>query len=409
MNENTTPILRLNNLRLQLMIGVIWASLFALLLLDIKQHFKIDGTKKYILLGRDFINYYSSSVLVLKNDLHLLHDLEGYRVFQREFFEAPLLSIHNWSYPPHSLLFTWPLSFFPYLLSLAIWSVVGLGAFYKATRLYIANRFDAWIVVLAPASIICLVAGQNGLFSATLMVAPFMLKEKSPWLAGILLGCLTYKPQLGLLLPIAFILMRDWKVILSAGLTTVTLVAVSLGLFGVQSWISFVNDIVPYQVLVLNEMGPPFANMVASLFKSATIIGIEKNIAMTAQSILTVSCMLFTVWVFWRRRNYNIQLAFLFTAILLSSPYLVIYDMVPLALAVYLYYRDLSLSGDLRSLEPLFLVIVATLPFTTYFLSTITFPIAPVILIVFLARLVFKLKQGESSSWVPISVNEQRT
>ena len=112
---------------------------------------------------------------------------------------------------------------------------------------------------------------------------------------------------------------------------------------------------------------------------------------------------------FWRRRNYNIQLAFLFTAILLSSPYLVIYDMVPLALAVYLYYRDLSLSGDLRSLEPLFLVIVATLPFTTYFLSTITFPIAPVILIVFLARLVFKLKQGESSSWVPISVNEQRT
>jgi uncharacterized membrane protein len=43
---------------------------------------------------------------------------------------------------------------------------------------------------------------QNGFLSAALLLGGLALRMQRPLLAGVLIGCLTIKPQLGVLLPL---------------------------------------------------------------------------------------------------------------------------------------------------------------------------------------------------------------
>jgi len=402
MTKKDISLPRLNKLALLLLVILAACPVFILFILDIFQHNRINDGERTYLLGRDFINYYSSSVLVKQGELLTLFDIENYRIFQRYYFEGSKLNTHSWSYPPHYLLFTLPLSFFPYFVSLFIWTTLGLIAVFKATKLYTLNSFDAWVIILTPASLICFVAGQNGMFSAALMIAPFILKDKHPRLAGVLLGFLTYKPQLGMLIPIAFILMRDWKVIFWASLTTMTLIMISIALFGLEPWMSFIHDVIPSQVGVLTHMGPPFAYMIPSLFKSVHLFGVDQDIAMFFQTTLSALLIILVLWAFWRHRNYKLQLACLFTSILLFTPYIVIYDMVPLALAVYLYYIYLVSSDiPITRIHIYFMLLVVSLPLSSFALSWLGIHLAPLILLIFLGCIIQQLRQSGSQSRDP--------
>jgi len=372
-----------------------------LLVFDIARHFQLGGQDKTILLGRDFINYYSSSALGLQNDLATLFDPAQYQAFQKQYFDAPDLSGHSWSYPPHFLFLTRPLSFFPYLLSLTLWSVLGFFAFYKVSKLYTGNTHDALILALTPAVLICIVSGQNGLLSSCLIAAPFAIKNNHPRIAGILLGLLTYKPQLGVLIPLALILMRDWRVILWAGITTLALLGASVGLFGTEPWSRFIYDVMPYQSFILVEMGPPFSYMVPSVYKSVLLTGGGKNLAIILQLIMSLLLVGLVVWAFLKKCRYDLQLACLFTSILLFSPYLVIYDMPILALSVYLYFRFLKETGQTVSRPKMyFLLFIAGLPLFSFFLTASHLPIAPIFLIGFVVCLVRAIKLDSASSSV---------
>ena len=49
------------------------------------------------------------------------------------------------------------------------------------------------------------------------------LRRTRPVTAGILLGCLTFKPQLGILFPFLLLFERNWTMIASAALTAAAL------------------------------------------------------------------------------------------------------------------------------------------------------------------------------------------
>lgn len=65
-----------------------------------------------------------------------------------------------------------------------------------------------------------------------------MLLERSALLAGILFGLLTFKPQLGVLLPLALLAGRQWRAFIAAAATAAVLFAASVILFGANVWLA---------------------------------------------------------------------------------------------------------------------------------------------------------------------------
>src|SRR5258707_15512486 len=60
-----------------------------------------------------------------------------------------------------------------------------------------------------------------------------------PVLAGICLGLLAYKPQFGLLFPIALIAAGHWRVFASAGMTAIAMYVLSWLAFGTERCLAF--------------------------------------------------------------------------------------------------------------------------------------------------------------------------
>ena len=94
-----------------------------------------------------------------------------------------------------SVLF-WPLAQLPYFVALAAWTF-GLFAIFAAMTLSRVERSARplllLLLLLAPATLINAVGGQNGFLTACLLVGGILLLDRRPVLAGILFGLLTYQ------------------------------------------------------------------------------------------------------------------------------------------------------------------------------------------------------------------------
>src|SRR5258705_13552814 len=66
--------------------------------------------------------------------------------------------------------------------------------------------------------------GQNGFLTAALLGAALHWLDRRPWLAGLFIGCLAYKPQFGVLISIALLAGQRWSPIGAAILTAAALV-----------------------------------------------------------------------------------------------------------------------------------------------------------------------------------------
>ena len=78
--------------------------------------------------------------------------------------------------------------------------------------------------------------GQASFFLAVLFVGGLAVLPRRPLLAGVLFGFLTVKPQLGLLLPAALLIMGEYRAFATASIAAGLLVALSLVLFGLGPW-----------------------------------------------------------------------------------------------------------------------------------------------------------------------------
>src|SRR6516165_9321872 len=150
----------------------------------------------------------------------------------------------NWPYPPTFFLILAPLSALPYLYAFLTWDLATLVGCLAVVYL-IARRPPAIALLLAsPFTAWNFLAGQNGFLTASLLGGSLFFLEKWPIVAGVFIGCLTYKPQFGMLIPVALVASRQWRAVASAGIAAAVLAAVSILLFGADAWTSFPNGLV---------------------------------------------------------------------------------------------------------------------------------------------------------------------
>ena len=120
---------------------------------------------------------------------------------------------HFWSYPPHLILFIWPLGLLPYLPAYAVWCMVGLSVYLLTARAAGVAQKHMLFLAVAPAVAVNILGGQNGFFTAALLIGGLVNLDRRPIVSGILFGLLTIKPQFGMLVPVLLVITARWRVI----------------------------------------------------------------------------------------------------------------------------------------------------------------------------------------------------
>src|SRR4030088_2803806 len=193
--------------------------------------------KATLVLGRDFLNLWMYGRAVLDIDPARFYDIATYNG-ELALLIGPGYPGQNWPNPPTALVVMAPFGLLAYFPALIAWFAIGILAFYLAGRRELSDARILAVILVSPAALLCLISGQSSLLTTAALLVIFASLDKRPVIAGVLIGLLTVKPQLGVLFPFALIASGRWRVFLSAAATTLALIAISLVLGGRGGWIA---------------------------------------------------------------------------------------------------------------------------------------------------------------------------
>ncbi|HIP79334.1 MAG TPA: DUF2029 domain-containing protein, partial [Kiloniellaceae bacterium] len=264
----------------------------------------------------------------------------------------------------------------------------------------------ALALLLAPATFICLAGGQNGFITAALLIGGIRLMRSHPILAGILFGVLTIKPQLGILLPFALLAARQWTVIASASLTTLALLGTSVLFFGLESWIAYVDKVVPLQTLIMNEGSGPFLAMMPSAYISLRFLGLEQEVRTILQGLMLFMALIGVVWTFARSQDWVLMLAALTVGTFMASPYAFNYDMTAVSFAIALLTLRALPSGFLPG-ERIALAMTWLLPIVVQWMNPLGLPFSPIILLACFAFVLLRVRGDIAATARAGGVNQE--
>lgn len=343
------------------------------------------------MVGRDFVNAWLGAKLALSGDPAPHFGFDAYQALLQKAFGANY-PIHIWSYPPHLLLFTWPLGLMPYMTAYVVYTLIGL-ALYLAVANGGARRLDHMaILILAPAVTINIWAGQNGFLTAALLIGGLTQLDRRPILAGILFGLLSIKPQLGVLIPLMLVLTGRWRVIVAAAVTVVALVAATALVFGSEVWTAYLRDAMPPQRRYAFEGFSNFMMQMPTPFMNAKVAGLPLWACFAVQGVVSAATLAAVVWTYWRRRDPVLSTALFVTAIFTVTPYAFNYDMVVFGwVIVTLIDRDDNTPIDYA----LMLLVFATPALTVVMGMTGIMPFSSLPLVAFGARLWWRMAREE--------------
>ncbi len=320
--------------------------------LDASLPFPRDGST--LVVGRDFLNFWMYGRAAALPDPGRWYEVALYQGALAAMLGADYPG-QNWSYPPSVMLIAAPFGLLSYLQALALWTAFGLAVFVAVAR----RQCEDWRVLAAilfsPAAVFCLISGQSSLVTAAMLIGIFSLLDRRPVLAGLLIGLLTIKPQLGLLFPVMLIASQRWRAFLAAAATTLALFAVSAALFGPQAWIDFVSKGLPTQNLVLADPDGIAAPYYPTLFMNLRGIGASYPVAMAVQLCFSLAAVIAVAWAFRTRRDADPAwlMALFFACSIAAVPYLLAYDALALCVATLMLLASGKLDAQGRVLARL--------------------------------------------------------
>jgi alpha-1,2-mannosyltransferase len=306
----------------------------------------IDRNGKPI--GTDFSNVYAAGDLAWQGraadayDPPLQHEAEK-AVFGRD------VPFFGWHYPPFFLGVAFLVAALPYAWGLSVWLAASFAAYLAAIRAILPRKETLLIAAAFPAVFVNIGHGQNGFLTTALLGGALYLLSSRPWLAGVLIGLLAYKPQFGVMIPIALLAGGYWRTVGGAILTVAALIALSTLTLGTDIWHAFANSTTFTQTVVL-EAGNTGWEKIQSIFSAVRMWGGSISIAYAAQIALALTLMATLAWLWRSDAAFELKAAALAVGSLLATPYVLDYDLVVLGLAIA-YLVRLGLAQGFRSFE----------------------------------------------------------
>ncbi len=313
----------------------------------------------------DFAFEWIAAVQALHGQAASLYDPTKFIEAQAALVGQQSVMYPNWPYPPPFLLIMAPFVAFHYAWAFLTWDLVTLLGLLIATYA-ITRRAPAIALVLAcPFTAWNFLAAQNGFLTGSLLGASLLFLERRPVLAGVFIGCLTYKPQFGILFPVALIAARQWSSIVSATITAALLAGASVAAFGADVWGMFPRELLAQTDL--NLLGEANNNWgyLQSVYGFVRTVRGSTSYAWLAQGLTTFASAI-AIWRIWRSQvRFPLKAAALSVAALISTPYAFAYDMAAIVVpAAFLAQDQISLGalkGEVKMICALFVAALVLL------------------------------------------------
>jgi arabinofuranan 3-O-arabinosyltransferase len=344
------------------LIGVIGLALtlgYLVLLVGtyLQGEFLTDAQRRPI--ANDFVNVYAAGRLALDGHAAHAYDWPIHKAAEVRALGHDFPNYYGWHYPPPFLFVAAMLALLPYLGAALAWLLATLCSYAAAMRAIMGGGTGIFVALGFPAALWNVTAGQNGFLTATLVGGTLIFLQSRPVLAGVLLGFLTYKPHFGLLFPLVLIADRRWRTIAVAAAVAVAMATASWLAFGTASWQAFFHWLPISSHAILGEGLADFTRL-QSLYGLVRAHGGSQAFAWSVQAAGTLAIAAATLWLWRTRAPYDLKAAALAAGTLVATPYVYMYDLVVLAIAVAFFLRFV-LERGLRASEIAGLVCAGTL------------------------------------------------
>ncbi|PPQ26548.1 glycosyltransferase family 87 protein [Rhodopila globiformis] len=275
----------------------------------------------------DFISFYAAGRLADGGTPALVYDRIAHGAAERQVANAAIPYIYFY-YPPTYVLVCAVLARLPYLPAFVAFQAATLAWALAAMRAILHER--RWLAVLpliafAPA-FWTMGLGQNAFLTAALFATATLSLGRRPVLAGLLFGAICYKPHFGLLLPIALAAGGHWRAFAAAGAAALGLCALSLALFGWETWHAYVAAFAGSHAVYAS--GTLDLAAYISPFGAARSLGLPpaaSGVVQSAATLIAASAVRTT----WRRRlSLPVRAAILAAATPVAVPVGLVYDLV---------------------------------------------------------------------------------
>jgi alpha-1,2-mannosyltransferase len=291
-------------------------------------------------LSGDFVSFWTAGKLALQG-----HAAEAYTKLPHFALQLDLHHDPGWGYlaffyPPFFLLLCAGFALLGYFPALCVWLVTTLGCYVAALRALLPKGRRAgvpvWVVFLGyPAVMINAGFGQNGFLSAGLLGGAAVWLDRRPALAGMCLGCLAYKPQLGVIVPLALIVARRWRCFAFAVATVLALAAAATLAFGTEIWPAFLAGMADARRDWMEPPNPLYLVYWITVFGAVRLHGGSLALAYGAQAVVTAAAAFILLHALWQRppggRSGRAEVAAIAACVPFCSPFMLEYDLIILA------------------------------------------------------------------------------
>ena len=289
-------------------------------------------------IANDFAAVYAAGRMALAGNAASAYDWPLHKAAEVGALGHDFGGYYGWHYPPPFLFVAAALALLPYLGAVLLWLGGTLLAYAAALRAILPDRTGIFVALGFPAAIWNITAGQNGFLTTALIGGTLVALERRPALAGVLLGLLTYKPQFGLLFPMALIADRRWLTIAVAAAVASGMAAASWLVFGGASWQEFFHWLPITSHRVLGEGVAEFERL-QSLYGLVRAHDGSEALALAVQSAGSIAAAVGIFWLWRSRAPFDLKAAALAAATLIATPYVYMYDVTVLAVAVAFLLR----------------------------------------------------------------------
>jgi alpha-1,2-mannosyltransferase len=323
--------------------------------------------------GTDFLHFYTLGNLASRDRGDLLYDMRAQAELAREYVPQSSNSVYVPLYGPQVSLVFAPLARLSYGWALTAWLSLNLliygfccYAVWKTCSNLQEHQWTVLILAFAfPGFFHLLLWGQtSGLALLCFTLAYLALRRDQKIVAGLAIGSLIFKPQLGLATAVVFVCAQEWKVILGALAATSLQLAAARMHYGAGTMRAYFRALANLEsMLALLE---PRLYQTHSLRSLWLLLVPWPHVALGLYVVSALGVLLLAVQCWKGKASLEIRYAGLLVASVLVSPHVTVYDLVILAPAFLLLgdwsvaHGDESMGGWLQVLlyacYPLFLL-----------------------------------------------------
>ena len=308
--------------------------------------------------GADFLHFYAAGYLVKSGHLQALYDPPALAAYQQALVPQSTHTYFVASYGPQVYLPFSLLARLPYGWAALVWALLNCALYFVCCyavwrccpRLQPYAGAVSLLALAFPGFFNLISFGQTSGPALLLFTLAFLaLRSRRNFLAGLAIGSLIYKPQLGLAVAVVFVLAAEWKIVAGALAAATAQLSFAWGWFGGTLMKQYFHS------LLRTSQALPFIE--PRLYQMHCLRGFWllllpwRGAALVLSVITSIIVLALTVLVWRSRASFQLRFAALLLASVLVAPHLMIYDLIILAPA-FLLLGDWTLERTAAATVP---------------------------------------------------------